>query len=126
MAMSRDRNAGRSHSINTGNNSFERVEDFKYVGMNLTNQNYIQEEIKSRFKSGDACYHSVRNLLSYSFLSINLKIKIYGTIILLVVLYECETWSFTFREELRLKVFENRVLRRIFWPKGDEVTGKWS
>jgi hypothetical protein len=55
----------------------------------------------------------------------NLKIKIYGTIILLVVLYGCETWSLTLREECRLRVFENRVLMRVFGPKRDEVTGKW-
>ena len=53
------------------------------------------------------------------------KIKIYRTIILLVVLYGCETWSLTLREECRLRVFENRVLRRIFGPKTDEVRGEW-
>ena len=58
-------------------------------------------------------------------LSKNLKIKIYRTIILPVVLYGCETWSLTLREEHRLRVFENRVLRRIFGPKRNEVTGKW-
>jgi len=58
-------------------------------------------------------------------LSKNLKIKIYRTIILTVVLYGCETWSLTLREERRLRVFDNRVLRRIFWPKRDEVTGEW-
>ena len=83
------------------------------------------EEIKSRLKSGNACYHSVQNLLSYSLLSKNLKIKIYRTIILPVVLYGCETWSLTLREERRLRVFENRVLRGIFGPKRDEVTGEW-
>jgi hypothetical protein len=56
-------------------------------------------------------------------LSINLEIKIYRTIILPVVLYGCETWSFRFRDEHRLRVFENRFLRRIFEPKRDEVTG---
>ena len=91
----------------------------------LTNQNSIQEEIKSRLKLGNACYHSVQNLLSSSLLSKNLKIKIYRTIILPVVLYGCETWSLTLREEHRLKVFENRVLRRIFRPKRDGVTGEW-
>jgi len=54
-----------------------------------------------------------------------IKIKIYGTIILSNVLYGCETWSLTLREERRLRVFENRVLRRIFGPKRDEATGKW-
>jgi len=63
--------------------------------------------------------------LSSSFLLEYKKIKIYRTIILPFVLYGCETWSLTLREELRLKVFENRALRRIFWPKRDEVTGEW-
>jgi hypothetical protein len=63
--------------------------------------------------------------LSSGLLSKNLKIRIFKTIILPVVLYGCETWSLTLREEHRLKVFENRVLRRIFGPKRDEVTGKW-
>jgi len=99
------------------------MDEFKYLGTTLTNQNSIQEEIKSRLKSGNACYHSVQNLLSSSLLSKNLNIKIYRTIILPVVLYGCETWSLTLREERRLRVFQNRVLRRIFGPKRDEVTG---
>jgi len=107
------------------NNSFERVEDFEYLGTTLTNQISIQEEIKSRLKSGNACYHSVQNLLSSSLLYKNLKIEIYRTIILPVVLCGCETWSLTLREERRLGVLENRVLRRIFEPKRDEITGEW-
>ena len=67
----------------------------------------------------------MQKLLSSSWLSKNLKIKIYRTIILPVVLYGCETWSLTLREEHRLRVFENRVLRRIFGPKRDGVTGEW-
>jgi hypothetical protein len=63
--------------------------------------------------------------LSSRLLSRNIKVKIYKTIILPVVLYVCETWSLTLREEHRLRVFENRVLRRIFGPKRDEVTGEW-
>ena len=55
----------------------------------------------------------------------NLKIKIYRTIILPVILYGCETWTLTLRKDHTLRVFENRVLRRIFGPKRDEVTGKW-
>jgi len=107
------------------NSSCERVEEFKYLGTTLTNQNSIQEEIKSRLNSGNACYHSVQNLLSSSLLSKNLKIKIYRTIILPVVLYGHETWSLTLREEQRLRVSENMVLRRIFGPKRDEVAGEW-
>ena len=93
------------------------------MGTTLTDQNSIQEEIKSTLKSGNACYHSVQNLLSSRLLSKNLKIKVHRTIILPVVLYECKTWSLTLRDERRLRVFENRVLRRIFGPKRDEVTG---
>jgi hypothetical protein len=88
----------------------------------VRNQNLIQEEIKRRLKSGNAWYHSVQNLLSSRLLSRNVNIRIYKTIILPVVLYGCETWSLTLREEHRLRVFENRVLRRIFGPKMDKVT----
>jgi hypothetical protein len=129
-----------SHNIKIDNSSFERVEQFKYLGTTLTNQNSIQEEIKRRLKSGNACYHSVQSLLSSSLLSNacyhsvqsllsssllskNLKIKIYGTLILPVVLYGRETWSLTVREELRLRVFENRVLRRIFGPEEGRGNG---
>ena len=80
------------------NSSTERVEEIKYLGTTLTSQNSIQEEIESRLKLGNACYHSVQNLLSSSLLSKNLKIKIYKTIILPVVLYGCETLSLTLRE----------------------------
>jgi len=85
------------------------VEQFRCLGTNLIYQNSIQEEIKSRFKLGNACYHSVQNLLSSSLLSRHVKIKIYRTIIGPVVVYGCETWSFTLREKRRLRVFENRV-----------------
>jgi len=77
--------------VKTDNTSIERVEEFKYLGKTLRDQNYIQEEIKSRLKLGNACYHAVQNLLSSRLLSKNLKIKIYRTITLPVVLYACET-----------------------------------
>jgi len=86
MVMYRDQNAGRIQSVRTDNSNFEMVEDFKYLGTTLTNQNSIAEEIKSRSRSGNACYHSVQNLLSSSLLSKNLKIEIYRTIILPAVL----------------------------------------
>jgi hypothetical protein len=82
-------------------------------------------KIKSRFNSGNACYHSVQSLLSSRLLSKTVKVKIYKTIYLPVVSYGCETWSLTLREEHRLRVFENRALRRIFGPKRNEVTGEW-
>jgi hypothetical protein len=59
MVMSRDQTAGLSHGMKIGNSYFERVEEFKYLGTTLTNQNSIQEEVKSRLKSGNACYHSL-------------------------------------------------------------------
>ena len=84
------------------------------MGTTLTNQNSITEEIKSRLRSGNACYHSVQNLLSSRLLSKNLKIKIYRTIILRVVLYGCETWSLTLQEERKLRVFEHGVEENIW------------
>jgi len=108
----------------TDNSTFERLEEFKYLGTTLTNQISITEEIKSRLRSGNACYHSVQNLLSSKMLSKNLKIKIYRTIILPVVLYGCEAWLLTLWEERKLRLFENMVLRRIFRPRRDEVTGE--
>ena len=110
--------------MKTDNSSSESVEEFEYLGTALTNQNSIQKEIKSRLMSGNACYHSVQNLLYYSLLSKNLKINIYRPTIL-PNLFGCETWSLTLRNERRLRMFENSVLRRIFEPKRDEVTGEW-
>ena len=62
MVMFRDRNAGRGHSVKVDNSSIERLEEFKYLGMTLTDQNSIQEEIKSRLNLGNACYYSVQNI----------------------------------------------------------------
>jgi len=87
--------AGRNHSMKIANSSFEGMKQFKYLGITLTYQNSIQEEIRSRLKSGNASYNSVQNLLSSSLLSKNLKIKICRTIFLPVILYGCETGSFT-------------------------------
>jgi hypothetical protein len=91
----------------------------------LTNQSLVQEEIRMRLNSGNACYHSVQKLLSSRLLSKNIKIRTHKIIILPVVLYGgCENSSPTLWEEHRLRVFENSVLR-IFGPKKDEVTGGW-
>ena len=87
---------------------------------NITNKNSIQEEIKSRLNSSNACYLSVQNLLSSIVLSNNTKIKVNRIIILSVVLYGSETWSLIFKEERRLRLFEYRVLREIFGPKRKE------
>jgi len=89
IIISRDQNAERIHSAKTDNSYLERLEPFKDLRSTLTNQNSIQEKNKSRLKSGNACYHSVQNLLSSILLSKNIKIKIYRTTILPVVLYGC-------------------------------------
>jgi hypothetical protein len=88
------------------------VSQFKYLGTTVTNQNFIQEEIKRRLISGNTLYHSVQNRLSSRLLSETVKVGIYKTIILPVVLYGCETWYLTVREEHRLRMFENRVGQR--------------
>jgi hypothetical protein len=87
---------------------------FKYLVRKIGNQNFINEQIKGRQNSGNACYHPFQNLLSYRLLSTNLRFKTHKIIILSVVFYGCQTWSLILREERRLRVFENRVLRRIF------------
>jgi hypothetical protein len=101
------------------------MSQFKYLGMTVTNTNLVQEEIRRRMNSGNTGCLLIQNILSSRLLSKNLKIRIYKTIILHVVLYGCETWYLTLRKEHGLKVFENRVLRRILGPKRDEVTGEW-
>jgi hypothetical protein len=126
MTKSRDQNAGRSHEKKKIYcSSFESVEEVKYMGTTLTNQNSIQEEIKSRLNSGNVCCQSEQTLLSSSLRSKNLQINVYRPIILPVVLHGCETWSLTLMEERRLRLFKNRVLRGIFGLKKDKVTGEW-
>jgi hypothetical protein len=101
------------------------VAKFKHLGTTIQNQNFLREEIKSRSDAGNDCYHPVQNLLSSHLLSKNIKVKRYRTVSTLVVLNWCETWSLALREEHRLRMFENRVLRKMFGPKREEVTGEW-
>jgi hypothetical protein len=124
--MPEDQNAGQNNNIKTDNKSFESVGTFSYFGANLSSKNSIQEEIKSSLKSGNAFHHpSAQNLLPSSLLSNSTKVEKYRTINLPVVLYECESWSLTQREEHRLRMYENRVLGRIFGPQRNEVRGEW-
>jgi hypothetical protein len=84
MVMSGDQNVGQNHNIKLHNKAFQRVQQFRYLGTTVTNRNSILEEIKIRLKSRNACYHSVQDLVSYSLLYKNTKIKIYRTVILLL------------------------------------------
>jgi hypothetical protein len=103
--MSRHPNSGQNENVRIANESFENVAKFKHLGTTLTNQNGVHDEIKSRLNSGNACYYSVQNILP-------------------VVLYGCETWSLSLGEEHRLRVSENRVLRKIFGREREE-DGSW-
>jgi hypothetical protein len=123
MLMVCHHSAQQNHNLKTAIRCFENVAKFKYLEMTVRNQTLIHAETKSRLNLGTSCYHSVQNLLSSCMQSKNIKFKIYGTIILPVVLYGCETGSLTLKEQHRFRVFENRVLRRIFRPKWDEIIG---
>ncbi|KAJ4447973.1 hypothetical protein ANN_09983 [Periplaneta americana] len=125
MIMSRDQNIVRNRNIKTGDLSFEEVKKFKYLGEIVTDIINTREEIKRRINVGNLCYYSVEKLLSSSLLSKDLKVRIYKTVILPVVLYGYESWTLILREEQRLRVFDNKVLRKIFGAKKDEVTGEW-
>jgi hypothetical protein len=119
MIMTHHQNSGQNQNIRITSESLENVTKLKYLGMTLTNQNDIHDEIKSTLNSGNACYNSVQNPLSSHLIPKKLKNKIYKTVIFPDVLQGCETWSLTLREEHRLQVFEKRVLR-ILGPKREE------
>jgi len=122
MVMSQDQNAGQNHDTKIYNKTLKMVRPFKYLATTLTNQNSFQEEIKRKLKSGNAQHHLVQNLLSSNLIPKNIKIKICRTINLPVVLYGCENFVAQIKGEIRLGVFKNRMLRRIFVPKKDDVT----
>jgi hypothetical protein len=105
------------------NKSFERVEQFSCWRKTLTNPNFIHEEIKSSLKSGISCCLSVKNLWPSSWFSKIIKLQIYKIIILPVVLCGCETWSLILRVEHSPRVFANRVVSKVFGPRGTRCQG---
>ena len=104
------------------NLSFEKVEKFKYLGVTVTNTKDISEEIKRRINMGNACYYPLEKILLSRLLYKKLEVNTYKTIILTVVLYACETLSPILRDGNRLKVHKNKVVRKIFGAKRDEIT----
>jgi len=121
MVKSLDQDSGRSHNIKADVSSFDRVEEFKYLGTKLINQNSINDEIKIRMLAVTRCsicfFHYTNQIFK------NSNIHKYNLACCLEKV--CEAWSFILAEERRLKFFENMVLRRIFGSKSDEVTWKW-
>ena len=117
MVMSRDQNAGRIHSMKSDNSSFERAEEFEYLGTILTNQNSIPEKLRSQ---GMLAIIRCRIFCSPKFKDLDIQYYRFA-----VVLYGCETLSLTLRDERRLRVFDNMVLTRNFVPKRVEEIGEW-
>jgi hypothetical protein len=114
MVVSRHQNAGQNHI-----ERIENVTKLKYLGTTVS----LKLILKNKLNCGSASCNSVQILLPSRLLCKNLKIKIFTSIILCFVLYACETWSLKLREGNRLRVFDNRVLKRIFGPKREEVAG---
>jgi hypothetical protein len=121
MIISRHLNSRQNQNIRTANESFERLAKLKYLGTKLTNQNDNEDEINSRFNSGNACYYSVQNLLPSCLISKNLKIKIHKTVFFLLCCMGAKLGLSLLMEEHRLGFFENRALRHIWTSKG----GRW-
>jgi hypothetical protein len=119
--MSRRLKAGQNHNTKVTNKYLENAAEFRYVINSAANQNYIHEYIKSRFNSGNVCYHSVENIF-FCLLRKSIKIEIHTHIIFPVVLRGCESWSFVLKEGHRLRGSENRVLQRTVGLKKEEVT----
>ena len=120
MITSHHQNVVQNHSIVIGGLPFENVEKFKYLGLTVTkNTDDIREQIIRRINMGNVYYYSLEKILSSRLLSRKLKVNTYKTIIIPVVLYGCETWSLAWRGKHRLRVFENKVLRKLFGAKRD-------
>jgi Reverse transcriptase (RNA-dependent DNA polymerase) len=121
----RDRTYRHGESMNVDGHIFHRVPQFKYLGVLLTQDNELKVEISKRIQLANNCYFGMGTLLKSRSISLNLKIKIYMTLIRPVILYGSETWASRKIEEIRLDTFERKVLRRIYGPCLDSRTEEW-
>jgi hypothetical protein len=123
---SHHQNSRQNHDVNVSNRSFENVAQLKSFGTTVRTQNFIREENERRLNSGNNTSSKlIQKILSSILLYRNVTIRLYKPTVLPLVQYGCETLPLTLREECRLRVFEDRSLRRILGPKRDEVTGGW-
>jgi len=121
----KDRTYRHGESMNVDGHVFQRVPQFKYLGVLLTQDNELKVEISKRMQLANNCYFGVGTLLKSRSISLNLKIKIYMTLIRPVVLYGSETWAPRKIEEIQLDTFERKILRRIYEPCFDSRTQEW-
>jgi hypothetical protein len=103
---------------------FEVVQQFKYLGTIVTNENNLDKEIRYRILLANNCYHGLKHLLRSQFLNLRTKLNLYKTLLKPVLTYGSECWSLNRRNEEQLQVFERRILRKIFGPICDN--GKWT
>lgn len=126
MIISRqDREYQQGQCMSVEGHTFNRVTRFKYLGHLLTQENGLKMEISARIQKGNKCFFGFGKILGSRTLSTNLKIQICMTLIRSIVLYASETWALRKAEETRLKVFERRILRKIYGPCIDTHTGEW-
>jgi hypothetical protein len=126
MVVQRHEQIGcRNEVLEVENYKFKRVQQFKYLGTLITQQNEIGTEIKARIQAANKCYFGLTKLLKSRVISKNLKSQIYQTLIKPVVTYGSETWTLRKKDENALLVFERKVLRKIYGPCIDEHTGEW-
>ena len=123
MIASRKNKWNNINNINIGTYQFERVEEFKYLGSLVTEDNRTSKEVNERIKAGNRCYGALQHLMKSKDISNKGKIKIYRTIIRPVVTYAAETWCLLKNDETRISVWERKILRRIFRPKFEN--GEW-
>jgi hypothetical protein len=102
------------NKIKIGEHEIERVQEFKYLGTQVNAQNIMKEEINSRIKQGNVVFYANKSLLGNKLLTRKAKIKLCKSVILPVVTYSCETWTLNEVEEEKLRIFERKVLRKIF------------